>query len=374
MRTVLLIGNGFDIAHKAPTSFLEFSEYLMKEKLIPELKKNILAHEKSIYFKTIIPDVTNQFDYPKNDNNGISNYNLHGVFDFDELTQIEMLSKNPESTWLRHLSNELLYTLYDEKSEYWFSIEDTFYRHLKIIYQEMQSSSSNREYFISELDKLNSYFNELKNYLKEYLLTLEIKKNASIELFLKEINDGKDFLNGELFILNFNYTDTIKKYNIQKSALYKYYPIHGSLKDEIIFGYGNDKDNDYQEIKEIGDDKFLEHFKTHKYLLNSTYQDIHLDLLQTKEPFEIHVIGHSLGLTDKTLLQEIFSSSNCKKIHLYKRPDKYDRTDKENKEILVQKEFTKLTMAASRIIDDEMTRIKIVNYQNSSYFPHLDKS
>ncbi|WP_415864444.1 hypothetical protein [Thalassobellus suaedae] len=25
------MGNGFDIAHKAPTSFLDFSEYLIKE-------------------------------------------------------------------------------------------------------------------------------------------------------------------------------------------------------------------------------------------------------------------------------------------------------------------------------------------------------
>lgn len=372
MRTVLLIGNGFDIAHKAPTSFLEFSEYLMKEKLIPELKKNILNGEKSIYFEPTILNIADQHVYPENSHNNCSKYNLYGVFNFDEVIQYEMLSKNPKH-WLEHLSNSLLYTLYKEKSKYWFSIEDTFYRHLKIIHQEMQSSPSKREHFIPALDKLNSDFNELKNYLKEYLLTLEIKKSPSIELFLKKINNGKIILNEELFILNFNYTETIKKYNIQKSALYKYYPIHGSLKDEIIFGYGNDKDNDYQEIKEIGDDKFLEHFKTHKYLLNSTYQDIHLDLLQTQEPFEIHVIGHSLGLTDKTLLQEIFSSSNCKKIHLYKRPDKYDHTDEENKETLVQKEFTKLTMAASRIIDDEMTRIKIVNYQNSSYFPHLDK-
>ncbi|WP_415862386.1 AbiH family protein [Thalassobellus suaedae] len=92
-----------------------------------------------------------------------------------------------------------------------------------------------------------------------------------------------------------------------------YYPIHGTLENEIIFGYGNDIDNSYHLIKEFGDDKFLHHFKTHKYLLNPIFQSIHSNLLQTKKLFEVHVFGHSLGLTDKTLLQEIFNSPNCKK-------------------------------------------------------------
>jgi hypothetical protein len=372
MQKVLLIGNGFDIAHNAPTSFLDFSEYLIKEKLIPELKKYISNKDKSIYFKSTIINKAHNTVFPENDFSGSVKWNLFGVFEFNKEKQYEMLNRKTDY-WLNHLSNNLLLSLFNEKLKYWFSVEDTFYRHLKIIYNKIQSNNYEVENLTPTLDKLNDDFNEIKNLLKEYLLTISIEKKTSIEMFFEKFKKGNDFLNGELHIINFNYTETIKKYNLPKKAIHYYYPIHGNLNEKIIFGYGNDKDNVYQEIKDLGDDKFLEHFKTHKYLLNSTYQDIHSNLLLTKDAFEVHVIGHSLGLTDKTLLQEIFNSPNCKKIHLYKRADKYDYNLNNKEQVLIQKEFTKLTMAASRIINDEMTRIKIVNYDLSQFFPYVNE-
>jgi len=368
MRKVLLIGNGFDIAHDAPTSFLDFSDYLVKEKLIPDLGNFILEDDKPIYFDSTILKKTQDHVFPENDFPSSPKWNLIGVFGFNSDKQLEMLNRNVDF-WQENLSNKLLLTLFKEKSKYWFSIEDTFYRQLINISNKIKSLNYKVENLIPELDKLNKDFNEIKNLLKEYLLTINIEKKPSIEVFFENLKKGTDFLNGELHIINFNYTDTIKKYNLPKKTIHFYYPIHGNLSEEIIFGYGNDKDNAYQEIKDYGNDKFLEHFKTHKYLRNSTYQEIHSNLLLTKEAFEVHVIGHSLGLTDKTLLQEIFNSQNCQKIHLYKRADKYDLNSENKEQLLIQKEFTKLTMAASRIINDEVVRIKIVNYKLSEFFP-----
>ncbi|NNF85103.1 MAG: hypothetical protein HKM26_01025 [Winogradskyella sp.] len=167
-------------------------------------------------------------------------------------------------------------------------------------------------------------------------------------------------------VIDFNYTKTIRSFNITG---YEHYPIHGTLESDIIFGWGNDKDEDYIEIKDLKDDNFLTNFKTHHYLKNNYYQLIHHSLIRIKEKFNIHILGHSLGLTDKSLLKEIFESDNCERIYLYLRSDQYNSEPLVSKQIDVENEYTKLTMAISRIIDDQMARIKVVNMQYSNYFP-----
>ncbi|WNH12404.1 hypothetical protein [Thalassobellus suaedae] len=120
-----------------------------------------------------------------------------------------MLNRNADY-WLNHLSNKLLFILLKEKSKYWFSIEDTFYRHINEIYNKMQSANYELKNLTPTLDKLNNDFNEIKSLLKEYLLTINIEKNRSVELFFRKFNEGNNLLNGELHIINFNYTGTIK--------------------------------------------------------------------------------------------------------------------------------------------------------------------
>ncbi|MFC4721665.1 AbiH family protein [Geojedonia litorea] len=367
MRTVLLIGNGFDLAHGAPTSFIDFSEYLLKEVLVPDLISYLNEDGNTAFFEPSIIERSKYCVFTENDLTHSTKWNLFGVLEFDEQKRYEMMLRNMDA-WLEHLSNKLLRKLFKEKSKYWFNIEDTFYRYLKVIYHQHKSSNYSDTY-LSQLDTLNFEFSEIKNLLKKYLISVVVEKNSSIGLFFENLKKGHNFLNGELVIINFNYTDTIKQYNLSGNSICFYYPIHGTLKDEIIFGYGNDKDKEYQDIKDVGEDKYLEHFKTHKYLLNSVYQNLYREIVTAKEPYEVHVLGHSLGLTDKTLLQELFISTNCKKIHLYKRTDKLGDNSEECNQKQVERAFTTLTMAASRIIPDEIARLKIVNFEDSIYFP-----
>jgi len=75
-------------------------------------------------------------------------------------------------------------------------------------------------------------------------------------------------------------------------------------------------------------------------------------------------LGHSLGETDKTLLNEIFENSKCNKIHLYKRSDLNNNPERQ------LREHNKLFYAISRIIsDDSVTRKKVINYEESLSFP-----
>lgn len=362
MKQVLIIGNGFDIAHGLPTSFKDFSNYLLNEILIPDLKKYVLETGKSDYYTDGIRKIFKQFLFPVGYNN---NYSLEGVLLNLSKENIKKSMIDNKMVFLDHLENSFLSTLYREQDEFWFDIESTYFKFLRGIPKSYDRSSHK-----SRLLKLNNELKQIRDLLREYLITLKIERESPVKDFTKDLlthlelsGDGSN----EVLVIDFNYTQTIRSFDLTG---YQHYPIHGTLESDIIFGWGNDKDEDYSTIKNLNDDDYLMNFKTHHYLKENYYQIIHHNLIKVNEKYNVHVLGHSLGITDKSLLQEIFESDNCTKIYIYLRSDKYDtEIAPEDKQIAVENEYTKLTMAISRIIDDQMARVKVVNMKYSNYFP-----
>ena len=126
--------------------------------------------------------------------------------------------------------------------------------------------------------------------------------------------------------------------------------------------HGADKD---QEMKDLEIEDFLHFFKTFDYLDDINYDRIYDEALNKYDEYEVYIIGHSLGMTDKTLISEILNSEKCKKIYLFKRGDLKDDLKK------VKSEFRLLNYAASRILTDEKElRRKVVNYTSSNFFPN----
>ncbi|TXE19689.1 hypothetical protein ES692_02765 [Psychroserpens burtonensis] len=78
MKKVLIIGNGFDRAHGAPTSFIDFSIYSIKDLLIPDLKAHIISGEKSKYFGDTIQKKSDNSVFPYRDNSSIQ-HSLRGA-------------------------------------------------------------------------------------------------------------------------------------------------------------------------------------------------------------------------------------------------------------------------------------------------------
>ncbi len=259
--------------------------------------------------------------------------------------------------------------MYDKKSYLnWFDIENSYFQELVKI---KERAIKNWEYQ-EKLDKLHSDFNEIKDYLSEYLRTINIKHTDEVNRFFNanHMFNGVDY---NMFIINFNYTKTIEEYFEEQdktsifSKIIKIYYIHNTLKEgNIIFGYGNDQNRDYEEIKNLENNKFLENFKTFQYLKDDKYMKLYADILDNEsiKDYVVFVLGHSMGTTDKTLLEEIFNSPKCKKIHLFKRSDLEEEEE-------VKKSFNELVFAASRIISNEKDlRKKILNYKESDYFPY----
>jgi hypothetical protein len=222
------------------------------------------------------------------------------------------------------------------------------------------------EYWSNEqrikVEKLNNEFEQLKNLLEKYLnekvvnkYNLDFIKNQTIDWmanynFLKPIsllnNKGnilKEFTNAEdvteikehfdkerkeelvnnVYFLNFNYTPIASIYcellgrddRIDSRMNF----IHGSLgnilENKINFGFGDEMDEDYKTIENLNDNEYLKNFKSFQYLQNSNYNDLlrYID----SEKFQVIIMGHSCGLSDRTLLNTIFEHNNCRSIKVF---------------------------------------------------------
>lgn len=166
-------------------------------------------------------------------------------------------------------------------------------------------------------------------------------------------------------ILNFNYTDTIEQYlqntSIPKNIMVNY--IHGKLNDPhnpIIFGFGDELDTDYAKMQLEKTNDYFEHIKSFGYFKTSNYYNL-IRFLDSDE-YQVFILGHSCGLSDRTMLNMIFEHENCKSIKIYY----YHENEHKNN-------YTELTQEISRHFKDKpMMRRKIVSIDKSSHMPQVD--
>jgi len=94
-----------------------------------------------------------------------------------------------------------------------------------------------------------------------------------------------------------------------------------------------------------------------QYLLTPNYRDL-LRFLE-KDDFQVFVMGHSCGLSDRTMFKEIFEHEKCKSVRLF-----HYNGDFHDKAINVSKHFS----------NKGHMRKLIVDRKESDAFPQLNKS
>ena len=356
---IFLIGNGFDIAHNFKTKFSDFAEYYIENRIIPELINAIRNRQRShtLFNSTFLTKLAQKAGGVIRENNYEDM-----IWNYSRGNKTENLKKylhDNYNTLNLVLTNSLMARLYSGTDKNWFDIENIYFKELVVLKNQALKNPSNFD--IENLEKLNTEFSLIKVAIKDYLNTLKIETDEVIGNFLSYHFKNVD----SAYVVNFNYTSTVTQY-IEKSEKISVNHIHGSLEEDyIIFGYGNDQNDDYQEIKALGIDEFLRHFKTFDYLNNMNYDLIQSEALEKYDEYEVFILGHSLGLTDKTLLSEILNSHKCKKIHFFKRKDFEDNPQK------VKDLFRQLIYSASRIITNEKSlRRRVINFEKSIFFPN----
>ena len=128
---------------------------------------------------------------------------------------------------------------------------------------------------------------------------------------------GTDFVPDKILLLNFNYTNTAEKLYV-KGGAYEVINIHGELNNKnnpIIFGYGDELDDDYKTIEKLQDNDFLENIKSINYHKTRNYRRL-LDFIHSGL-YQVFVMGHSCGNSDRTLLNTLFEHDNCVSVKVF---------------------------------------------------------
>lgn len=383
MNRLFIIGNGFDLAHGLPTSYKHFVDDYWKT--ICDTKGS-----KKISYSDDLVTINCEFGHTFNEEEILA---IDNINDYKNLYQFisRNSKKRRDGIFEINFTNKFFKIICEKSAENWVDIENLYYGILKSI----ADGSYIRHDYPYGIKQLNNEFEQVKALLETYLqervierFELDFIRYQSIEWFkiynsLKPISllnneesilreftneedvqeikihfdkERKEELANKLYFLNFNYTPICNIYLelFSKDKVYSEMNyIHGELKNathnKINFGFGDEMDDDYKKIENLEGTDYLKNFKSFQYLQNSNYTNL-LRFINS-EKFQVVILGHSCGVSDRTLLNTIFEHTNCRSIKVF-----YHRKDDGSDN------YTELIQNISRHFKDKkMMREKIVN-------------
>lgn len=314
MNRIVLIGNGFDIAHGLKTKYEDFIIWYWEQCGIRLSECQSERYEDELCSFELLGD--HRFlgwnwvadTYMKK---------LLNPNQFDGYCFIQWARK------LRYCVIEYKSELFKRisqsvESKKWVDIENIYYEIL------VREKSFGDRYKI-----LNNQLDFLRGKLIEYLLEIEKSDFTLIESIKEKIfrpikkcevsvryrYKTEDFFTlSNIMLLNFNYTSTPEIY-LDGEATINY--IHGKLDNpqSVIFGYGDELDENYKRLKEQNDSECMRHVKSIRYLEHDNYRRM-LEFIES-DSFQVVIMGHSCGNSDRTLLNTIFEHPNCVSIKPY---------------------------------------------------------
>ena len=216
-----------------------------------------------------------------------------------------------------------------------------------------------RMIFVNKLSRYKTYRNYLDDqwdYNESYN-----KPISEVDLDNVYINYPTFFLPDNIMVLNFNYTNLPNHYIEDDNPIFKVCDIHGKLEEpeKIIFGYGDDLDENYKKISNLNDNRYLTNFKSIKYLESDNYRKA-LQFMDAA-PYQVFIMGHSCGSSDRTLLNTLFEHKNCVSI----KPYYFKDGEKDNYLDIVQN-------ISRNFIDTKLMRDRVVNKTYCEAFSKRD--
>ena len=373
MNRLVLIGNGFDMAHGLKTSYMDFINWYWERRLNAMLTEHSAVSEDYLckleikntkdcaywsnffVFHSLRDLITREWKYPpfeiisafkENTDDFSVTYSqffesiLQSIetrgwvdIEYDYYQLLKKCTENPTSGYSVKELNEQLAFLQEQLVEYLRSIGTNHY--IKELHDGM----------IEFFDPADFSTEGRKKALEN--IGLDIKSFEEVEYNPDERNK---LIPEHIMLLSFNYTATAKNYN---NFNLEHNFIHGDLEHpkNIIFGYGDELDKDYKDILDRNDNELLKNNKSSRYLLTRHYH-IMLEFLMSA-PFQVMIMGHSCGNSDRTLLNTVFEHENCVSIKPFYH--KWDDGSDNYLELVqnISRNFTNMKLFRDRVVNKE---------------------
>ena len=326
MNRLVLIGNGFDLAHDLKTKYEHFIDWYWEE-----WGNRLMVGKKYKY-----EDEFCLFEL--RDKVGIGNWYLvrDQYFQDVKLNAKEFVQRAKKDTNLCVFKYKSPFFEQINKSienKGWVDIENEYYSMLVKTkgfgngYQRLNNQldflrEKLIEYLRIRSQQNTSIIEEIKDKIYCPIPEREVSVKARSNSFIENADGPIHFVPliykkrnpWHTMLLNFNYTNTAEMY-LDGNATVNY--IHGKLDDpkSVIFGYGDELDENYKRLKEQNDGECMRHVKSIRYQEHDNYRRM-LEFIESA-PFQVVIMGHSCGNSDRTLLNTIFEHPNCVSIKPY---------------------------------------------------------
>ena len=384
MNRIIIIGNGFDKAHGLATGYRDFIDSYwinVSGHIFSGYKRWLAEQWGSIIDPSPYEDEFVRFEvfrdkqhktsepsYPQSDStpydeirglvamfNDGTNIRYEGSVRlsfrnkfFETLNRDFDAVKKRLETYLAAVAQETQIEPFQSIQEAFDSIIDpneVAYERQKEILASITRQMKRSEFSVRRLFRLRTYMKKFYSRLKGEPAWHFVLRQLKFDVYQKKYCTPTETL-----ILNFNYTSTAERLYIEKQ--YEVINIHGQLNNErnpIIFGYGDELDDDYKRIEKLQDNDFLENIKSVRYHETGCYRQL-LGFIES-EPYQVITMGHSCGNSDRTLLNTLFEHRNCISVKVYYH-QREDGTD----------DYSQLIRNLSRNFNDKAAmRDKVVN-------------
>lgn len=348
---LIIIGNGFDIAHGLKTKYSDFIEWL-------------LCHSYKSYI-----DGGHYFEdlgFRFGNKEGGSSYFLDQRMGVTGSRIFELITSYTDCFLIKgKFIKQLVNIVHKEKR--WVDIESSYFQTLLSFFkgstQMAGLGNTQLENIKKRVVELNGELEYLGQKLEEYLLTI----NKAIDPKRFEKNPQSNISNilapnkkNKIMYLNFNYTDTllIKKYGNDDDVNF----IHGRLgakENPIVFGYGDENTKEIQELEHMRVNEYLRKLKSFAYLRAPNYKKL-LTFIDAQK-FDVYIVGHSCGITDRALLKEIFEHPNCDNIRVFFYERENGSDSFEDTALEISRHFT----------DKQLMRRKMINKDAMDLIPQF---
>lgn len=340
MNRVILIGNGFDLAHGLPTRYEDFLNWYWEQRVEglrttygPRSPDSLctISTKGGMQWNTFAFTVMPQFPYKipaidiiKNIRNDRNNFDIRFSAFFERILNcyetkgwvdieneyynllVNYAIKAPASDQLK-LLNTQLHFIRKKLAEYLNYVTSKEVEPIERLREKIYAPIDPREISVERAGWFNAYLQECENKKKDDWRTKY--ESYGLSFIYRDDYSYLYRLPDTILFVNFNYTSIANAYLKDYVSCLNH--IHGDLTNpkNMIFGYGDEMDKNYSQLQELNDNECLQNIKSVKYLETDNYRQV-LSFIDSA-PYQIYIMGHSCGNSDRTLLNTLFEHKNC---------------------------------------------------------------
>ena len=359
---LIIIGNGFDLAHGIKTSFKDFIEDYFSNCLNEFYEKD--------FYTDILLELNFSQDYSYFSNRREKITPASAVREMHNILNNDRLKLDFKSSLLSNVFDRI-------NTVNWVDIEVEFFNILKSLHRAKDGRKKENISILNEQldflrDKLSIYLkiqqdSFVNNYNTDQLVSKFCEPIEPWELVTTSITES--LIPETLYFLNFNYTRTIRPYvTICHDKIHtEYNYIHGDLEQiegKPIFGFGDELDKHYLKFEDEANNDLFKHIKSFAYLQTQSFYRLTRFIEANK--FQVHIYGHSCGVSDRTMLSQIFENKNCLSVKIFYHQIDENKNDYTDKTYEISRHFRDKTMLRKKLIPFEISSPMPQPIQNSN--------